>query len=254
MPSQHFAPDDGDGFVRREIMAVVLEHKKIECRDQAVGHVSRSQVNLFVPEGARQQTQIHDAGRLGEAESVGRRQSLVAVGALHEFVAEAGTPLRSEGGRLRDGFQTQAASVIAANFYGEGVIKSEGLADVEIETAGILGLDLVVNLLGIAGRRLFQNRGERGAGVFGVDIDAAAQNGLMADVAAGEIEAAFYRKMGCVFDLLGDDFAEDELLGEIFGTDDDEIRTRRSAGGEEAARLQSTEFWERESAVSAWSS
>ena len=45
--------------------------------------------------------------------------------------------------------------------------------------------------------------------------------------------------MGFVFDLLGDDFAEDELFGEILGADDDAVGARRSAGGEEEQRGQS---------------
>ncbi len=51
----------------------------------------------------------------------------------------------------------------------------------------------------------------------------------MANVAAGKIEAAFDRKMSLVFDLLGDDFTEDELFGEIFGADDDAVGAGRTA-------------------------
>ena len=60
----------------------------------------------------------------------------------------------------------------------------------------------------------------------------------MADVAAGKIEAAFDRKMSFVFDLLGDDFAEDELFGEIFGADDDAVGARRAAGSEQQRRRE----------------
>ena len=109
-------------------------------------------------------------------------------------------------------------------------LNPKGWPDFEIETAGVFGLDLVVNLLAIAGRRLFQNRGERGAGVFGIDVDASAENCLLANVGSGEIEAAFDREMSFVFDLLGDDFAEDELFGEILGADDDAIGARGTAG------------------------
>ena len=125
----------GHGFVGREIMAVVFEHEQIERRDQAVGRVAGGQIDLFILERAGEQAQVHDAGRLGETQAVGRGQSFVAVGALHEFVAESGAPLRSVGGGLRDGFQMQAAGVFAANFDGECVVEAERLADVEIETA-----------------------------------------------------------------------------------------------------------------------
>ncbi len=51
-----------------------------------------------------------------------------------------------------------------------------------------------------------------------------AEDRLMADVGAGEIEATLDREMGLAFDLLRDDFTEHELLGEIFGADDDAVR------------------------------
>ena len=60
----------------------------------------------------------------------------------------------------------------------------------------------------------------------------------MADVASGEVETALHREMSLVFDLLGDDFAEDELFGEILGADYDAIRARRAAGGEKEQRNQ----------------
>ena len=139
---------------------------------------------------------------------------------------------------MRDGLQAEAAGVFTADFDGEGVIEAEGLTDLEIEPLGVFGLDLVVDLFGIAGGLLFQDRGERGAGVFGIDVDAAAENCLMANVAAGKIEAAFDRKMGFVFDLLGDDFTEDELFGEILGADDDAILARGAAGASSAIRVR----------------
>ncbi len=74
----------------------------------------------------------------------------------------------------------------------------------------------------------FENRGQGGAGVFGIDIDAAAENRLLADVCARQVEAALDRQVGLVFDLLGEDFAEDELLGEVLGADDDAVS--RAAG------------------------
>ena len=228
--SQHLLANDGHGFVWREVVLVVLEDEKIERRNQAIGGVSGGEVDLLFFESAGEQPKIHDARRLGEAQTVGCRQSLIAVGALHEFVAESGAPFGSVGGCLRDRLQAEAAGVLTANFDREGVIEAKGLADVQIELPGVFGFDLVVNLCGIAGRRLLQDCGERGAGVFGINIDAAAENCLVANVAAGKIEAAFDREMSFVFDLLGDDFTEDELFGEIFGADDDAVRARRAAG------------------------
>ncbi len=60
----------------------------------------------------------------------------------------------------------------------------------------------------------------------------------MADVGAGEIEAALDGKMSFVFDLLGDDFSQDELFGEIFGADDYAVFAGGAAGGEECEKRQ----------------
>ena len=93
-----------------------------------------------------------------------------------------------------------------------------------------------LNLFGIAGRLRLQDRGQCRAGVFGIDVDASAENGLVADVAACEVKASFHRQMSFVFDLLGDDFAENQLFGEVFGADDDAVGPRWTAGAESSAR------------------
>ena len=68
----------------------------------------------------------------------------------------------------------------------------------------IICFHFVVDFFAIGTRFFFQDRGQGGAGVFGVDVDAASEDGLVADVGSGEIEAALDRQMGFVFDLLGD--------------------------------------------------
>ena len=82
----------------------------------------------------------------------------------------------------------------------------------------------------IAIERLLENGGEGGAGVFDVGIDAPGDQGLVADVAAGEIEAALDLEMRLGFDFLGEQFAEDHLLGEVLGADDGMVGARRGAG------------------------
>src|SRR5207342_1184792 len=162
-------------------------------------------------------------------------------GASGEFVAKAGTPFRSVGGRLRDCFQAETASVFAADFYGESIIEPKRLAQFEIKPPRVFGLDPVVDFGGVTRRLFFQNRGQGGAGVFGIDINAAAENCLLANIRSGEVEAALNWQVGFILDLLRHDFAEDELLGEILGADDDDVGAWRSAGGEEEQRSQSSD-------------
>ena len=147
MACQHLRPNDRHGFVRREVVAIVFQNEQIQRGDQSIGGISRCEVHLLVLESARQQAQVHDARGLGEAQAVGCGQALVTIGTLHELVTEAGAPLRRVGGCLGDGLQAEPAGVFAADLDGEGVIESESLSDLEIETPGVFGLDLVVNLL-----------------------------------------------------------------------------------------------------------
>jgi hypothetical protein len=92
----------------------------------------------------------------------------------------------------------------------------------------------------VAGRRerLLEDGGERGAGVFDVGVDATGGEGLLADVAAGEVEAAVDFNVGLAlggvdgFDLLGEQFAEDDLLGEVLGANNYFRGAGRRAGAE----------------------
>ncbi len=88
----------------------------------------------------------------------------------------------------------------------------------------------MIDLFAAAFRFFLQNRRKRSASVFGIDVNAAAENGLVADVAAGKIETALDRQMSFGFDLLGDNFSEDELFGKVLGSNDDAILARGTAG------------------------
>jgi hypothetical protein len=54
----------------------------------------------------------------------------------------------------------------------------------------------------------------------------------MTNVGSCKIETALDLQLSLSFDLLGDDFTEDELLGEILRPDDDAILAGRPARGE----------------------
>src|SRR5579862_1133010 len=135
---------------------------------------------------------------------VGGGQAFVAVGALHEFVAESSAPVGCMWRGLADRLQAKAAGILAADFYRESVVESEWRADFQIELFLILCFDFVVDFFAIGTRFFFQDCGQGSAGVFGVDVDPASENGLLADKSSGEIKAALDGKMSFDFDLLGD--------------------------------------------------
>ena len=91
-----FAADDGDGIVRGEIVAIVGEANEMERVDEAVGGIAGHDVYLFIDEGAIDEAEIHDAGSFSEAQAVALDEAAVAVGALEEFVPDAGAPTRGD--------------------------------------------------------------------------------------------------------------------------------------------------------------
>ena len=73
-----------------------------------------------------------------------------AVGALKEFVADAGAPLGSDGRDIGDGAEVEILGVVAADDHGEGVFEAKRFGDFEAETIGVELLDAVIDGNGIA--------------------------------------------------------------------------------------------------------
>ena len=110
-------------------------------------------------------------------------------------------------GSIGNGFQFEAACVVATNLQSESVIEAEIGAYFKVKARLVLTGDGFENLLRILRRRQFQNCGKGGAGVLGVNIDASGENGLVTDIGARQVKTAFDREVGFAFDLLSDDFA-----------------------------------------------
>src|SRR5258705_3263399 len=125
MTSDGGLPHDGYGFVGWKVMAVILQNRQTQCRDQSVGCIARDQIHLFLLQSACEKSEVHDAWGLGEIQVVGGGESFVAVRTLHEFVTEAGTPLRRVRSGLGDRLQMQPARIVTAKHDGERIVETE---------------------------------------------------------------------------------------------------------------------------------
>jgi len=113
----------------------------------------------------------------------------------------------------------EALRVIPAHDHGEGVLEAERLGDFEVETLGVTLLDARVNVAGVAAGRFVEDCGEGRAGVFDVKVEIAGEKRFLAQEGAPEIGFAVDVNAGAGFDMLSEEFGEDDLLGEKFGAD-----------------------------------
>src|SRR6266853_5646553 len=104
----------------------------------------------MVDEGTVDEAEIHHLGRFGEMEIVAIAPAAEAVGALEEFVADAGAPFGSNGSNVGDFLEMEIFGVVAANDHGEGVFETEWLGDFEMEAIGVELRDTVVDGSGIS--------------------------------------------------------------------------------------------------------
>jgi hypothetical protein len=133
--------DDGDGVVRREVVEIVREGHEPEGVDEAVGGVAGDDVHLMIDESAVDEAEVHDFGRFGKVETVAGAEPGEAVGALEEFVTDAGAPLGGERGKVRERLEVEILGIVAADHHGEGVLETKGLCDFEAEALGVELLD-----------------------------------------------------------------------------------------------------------------
>jgi hypothetical protein len=125
----------------------------------------------------------------------------------------------------------EALGVVGADDHGERVFEAEWLGDFELETLGVELLDASVDGVGIALRGLIEDSGKSGAGVLDVEVELSCEKSFMDEERAAEIGFADDGNAGAVFDVLGEQLGENDLLGEEFGADGD-FGLGRTAGGE----------------------
>ncbi len=152
-------------------MAVIGEGDEAEGVDEAVGGVAGDDVHLMIGEGAVDQAEVHDFGGFGEMEAVVLREAGKTVGALEEFVADAGAPFGGERRDVGDFLKVEIFRVAGADDHGESVFEAEGLGDLKVEAIGVELFDAVVDGVRIASGSFVEDGGEGGAGVFHVEVE-----------------------------------------------------------------------------------
>jgi hypothetical protein len=239
---QRVVADDWDGVVGREIVAVVGEADEMERVDEAVGGIAGDDVDFFVDEGAIDEAEVHHAGCFGEMQAVALDEAAIAVGAFEKFVADAGAPAGGDGDDVGNFSEMELFGVGAADDHGESVFESERLGDVEIEALGVALFHALVDGVGVGiiGGRFVEDGGERGAGVFDVEVEFAGEKSFLAEERAAEIGFSVDVDAGAGFDVLGEEFGEDDLLGEKFRADGD-VGLGGAAGNEREDKREQEE-------------
>src|SRR5260370_17756064 len=165
----------------------------------------------MIDEGAVDKTKVHHFRRFGEMEIVAVAPATEAVGALEEFVADACAPLGGERRDVRNVLKMTFLRVIAANDHGKSILKAERLGDFEMEAVGVELLDAIVNGRGIALRGFVEDGGQRGAGVFDVEIELASEECLVDEKRAAKIRLSDDGNAGFGFDVLREELGEHDL-------------------------------------------
>lgn len=217
-------------------MAVVLKGDETKGVDQAVSAVAGDDVDLFFFQRTVDQTEIEHAGRFAELQLVAFRPAFITIGAFEKFVTNAGAPMRSERSDVGDFDEVILARIVTADDHGESVFKAERFGDFERETAGVFVAHTSIDGIRIASGIFTEDGGKSGSGIFDIKIDIAVQHGFVNQESAAEIGFAFDGNPGPRFDVLGEEFGEDDLFGKEFGGDDEMGFARSAARGEEQGK------------------
>jgi hypothetical protein len=105
----------------------------------------------------------------------------------------------------------------------KGIVEAERRQYIERESLSIFGLHAFEHRQGIAFDGILQDCRQGRAGVFGVSVNPARQQRLLADVAARQVEAPSRPKLRMRLNLLRQNLAQDRLLGKILRSDDDRV-------------------------------
>src|SRR5215469_13842836 len=160
-------------------------------------------------------------------------QPAIPIRALHEFISKTGTPLRGKLRSLRQSPHIEPSRLFSANLHGESVVETKSGTYSESKPSLIFSLHALKYVALVAGYGLLENCRQSGARVFGIDIDASGEHRLLTNVGSCQVKAPLDFKISARFDLLRNQFAEDERLSEVLGSDHNAVRMGRRTGRKE---------------------
>src|SRR5258706_16330948 len=126
----------------------------------------------------------------GKRKPVSGNWTFIPTGTHKQPTPNPRPPLRSKRSSLGQRLKVQLACVVAADHHGEGVVKAKRRPDAEAELCFVSLLhsliDILINILLVAARLmlirlLFENRRERRARIFRINIDSSGEDCLMTD-------------------------------------------------------------------------
>ena len=230
MALQRVASHQRRRLVGREEAEVVLQDEEVVDEQPPVRGVGVDHVDCS---GGRRLVlrRLQDRLDVREAETVGVGEPGQAVPAFHELVAEAGAQGRRDRHEVADRaqFAFSRAGEVGPDRQLVRVLEPDRRQPVEIEAPEELGPDGCQRLELGGGRLLAEQGDEAGAGVLGVEVDAAGTQRLEAELRAGEAEPPLDLDFGMGLDQLGEDLAEQAVLGEVLRSDHDRPARRLRA-------------------------
>ena len=193
--AEEFRPHDRHGVVRRKVVAVIVEHNQSERGDQAVGVRSGDDIDRPV-------LQARDRAGPGPSPAALRRisgrRSAPAPGsrpaARETRIPHPASCAEPRGASCDNLVRPRRRASSPRITMAKLLLKPRGGITSRPNFCRYWRFTSSYTCARIARRLLLQHGRQRRTGVFGIDIDAAGENGLLADVGAGEIETAVDRR------------------------------------------------------------
>ena len=155
---------------------------------------------------------------LNSKAAVGLLQALDAVLAFDELGRAAQHQFGGFAGKVGVGLDAVLLRHRAGHGQGLGVVEGRGGQPGELVLLLVAFFDGLVDLIGILQRAELEHGQQAGGGVLRVEVDLAADDGLMGDGGAAQVELALDFE-AFLLQQLGVHLGHDELLGEVLGAD-----------------------------------